>query len=198
MNITYLRVLASLFIMSWIKVIDEDEAHGCLKEVYDKIREERGKVANIMKVHSLNPNAMEDHLRLYVTLMFGEIKLERWRREMIAVYVSKLNKCNYCMMHHGEALASYWGWDKTKKFIQDYTLIDLLDKDKKVLNYVKKLTVNPHKINEEDIKKLREIGLNDSDILNINLITSYFNFVNRIALGLGVEYSEDEIRGYNY
>jgi len=51
----------------------------------------------------------------------------------------------------------------------------------------------------DEIKSLRkEIGLSDRNILDINLIASYFNFVNRIALGLGVKFSNDEIRGYKF
>ena len=184
--------------MPWIKVIDENEADGRLKEVYREIKEKRGKIANIMKIHSLNPDAMEDHLKLYITLMFKESGLERWEREMIAVYVSELDECDYCLMHHGEALASYWGWDMVKKFIEDINDLDLSNREKEILNYVKKLTVKPSEISEEDINRLRSIGLRDDDILNINLITSYFNFVNRIALGLGVEYSKDEMEGYKY
>jgi len=42
------------------------------------------------------------------------------------------------------------------------------------------------------------VGLTDEEILSVNLVTSYFNFVNRIALGLGVEFSEEEIKGYKY
>ncbi len=38
----------------------------------------------------------------------------------------------------------------------------------------------------------------DEDILLVNLIISYFNFVNRIALGLGVGFSEEEVKGYKY
>jgi len=67
-----------------------------------------------------------------------------------------------------------------------------------VLRYSEKLTREPHKITENDIAKLKESGWKDEDILLINLIVSYFNFVNRIALGLGVEFSEEEIKGYKY
>jgi len=63
-----------------------------------------------------------------------------------------------------------------------------------VLRYSEKLTREPHKITENDIAKLKESGWKDEDILLINLIVSYFNFVNRIALGLGVEFSEEEIK----
>jgi uncharacterized protein YciW len=45
---------------------------------------------------------------------------------------------------------------------------------------------------------LKQNGWNDEDILLTNLIVSYFNFVNRIALGLGVEFSEEEVKGYKY
>lgn len=101
-------------------------------------------------------------------------------------------------MHHGEALASYWGWNKVKKFIENINELGFSDKDKEILDYVKKLTINPSEVCEDNINKLKNVGLKDNDILNINLITSYFNFVNRIALGLGVECSKDEIKGYNY
>jgi alkylhydroperoxidase family enzyme len=50
----------------------------------------------------------------------------------------------------------------------------------------------------EDVERLRRTGFSDEEILSINLITSYFNFVNRVAEGLGVEFSEEEVQGYNY
>ncbi|MGM0555562.1 MAG: hypothetical protein ACQEVA_04195 [Myxococcota bacterium] len=53
-------------------------------------------------------------------------------------------------------------------------------------------------MSESHIQALRDIGLDDEQILALNLTTSYFNFVNRIAQGLGVEFSEDEMSGYNY
>ncbi|QXD13835.1 hypothetical protein GQ464_010165 [Rhodocaloribacter litoris] len=51
---------------------------------------------------------------------------------------------------------------------------------------------------EADVAALREAGFSDRDILDINLIVSYFNFVNRIASGLGVDFSPEEAGGYRY
>lgn len=68
----------------------------------------------------------------------------------------------------------------------------------KLLEYAEKLTRVPHKVTSDDVQKLKKAGWKDEDILMANLIISYFNFVNRIALGLGVEFSEDEIKGYKY
>jgi uncharacterized protein YciW len=81
---------------------------------------------------------------------------------------------------------------------EDFRKIDFEEKSLCVLNYAEKLTLELHKITENDVSKLRETGWKDEDILLINMIVSYFNFVNRIALGLGVEFSKEEIAGYKY
>ena len=67
-----------------------------------------------------------------------------------------------------------------------------------MLEYAYKLTKKPNELRKSDIKKLKSSGFSNADILNINLIVSYFNFVNRIALGLGVGFSYDEMTGYYY
>ena len=50
--------------MAWIQIIDEDEATGELKAIYDEITQRRGKMSNIMRVHSLHPAAMQAHMML--------------------------------------------------------------------------------------------------------------------------------------
>ncbi|MBS3939320.1 MAG: carboxymuconolactone decarboxylase family protein [Peptococcaceae bacterium] len=82
--------------MSWIKQIDESEATGKLAELYQQLGGgQHRQVANILKVHSLHPDALEAHLQLYRTIMFGESGLNRAQREMIAVVVSATNACHY-------------------------------------------------------------------------------------------------------
>ena len=56
--------------MSWIHEIDEAHADGALAQIYQRLVRERGKVANILKVHSLNPGAMDAHPTLYMSIMF--------------------------------------------------------------------------------------------------------------------------------
>jgi len=82
--------------MAWIKEIHENEATGKLKSLYDRISgRTKNSVANILKVHSIHPDALEAHLNLYETIMFGESGLSRAQREMIAVVVSSTNSCDY-------------------------------------------------------------------------------------------------------
>ena len=56
-----------------------------------------------------------------------------------------------------------------------------------MLDYSVKLTRRPHAVNEDDIQRLRDVGFDDTGILDICQVASYFNYVNRMADGLGVE-----------
>ncbi|EDL65545.1 uncharacterized peroxidase-related enzyme subfamily protein [Bacillus sp. SG-1] len=77
---------------SRIRMIPEEEAEGKLKELYERFN---GKMANILKVHSLNPNSLDAHLNYYKVIMFGKSPLSRKTRESIAVVVSATNECFY-------------------------------------------------------------------------------------------------------
>ena len=152
-----------------------------------------------MKIHSLNPNTMISHMNLYSSIMFSQHGITREDRELIATVVSIINNCDYCKLHHSTALNSYWKDEgKIKTLLENFERFDFSSKQKSMVEYATKLTKKPDSITEDDIKILRNNGLADQDILNLNLIVSYFNFVNRIALGLNVQFSEDEITGYNY
>jgi uncharacterized peroxidase-related enzyme len=182
--------------MSWIEEIDVTEADGQLAQIYAELIEKRGKVANILQVHSLNPAAMANHADLYMTLMFGKSGLRRAEREAIAVVVSATNECPYCVNHHAEALQRYVKGDVLKLLVEADGLETLEPRLSNIVRHAEKLTSAPGAMTESDLGELRAVGLDDQDILDLTLIVSYFNFVNRIALGLGVEFSADEVAGY--
>lgn len=79
------------------------------------------------------------------------------------------------------------------QILNDYKSADINSKEKAMLDYAVKLTKNPAAVNEGDINKLREFGLNDRDILDVNQVVSYFNYVNRVADGLGIELEPEYI-----
>ncbi len=142
---------------------------------------------------------MKLHMDLYVHLMFGRSPLSRAEREMIGVIVSAANKCNYCIRHHAEALQFYWkDKEKVEKLIRDPQGVELSEREKAIIDYAYELTVKPTNMDKKRIDEMKKLGLDDRAILDINLITSYFNFVNRIVLGLGVTFTEEEAVGYKY
>ena len=81
--------------MTWIRMIDEDDAEGKLRELYELLVEPWGGVDNILKIHSLNPRSLQAHFDLYKVVMRGRSPLSRAQREMIAVVVSAANRCHY-------------------------------------------------------------------------------------------------------
>lgn len=185
--------------MAWIRVVNETEARGELKDTYEQIKKERGRISNIMRIHSLNPQSMKTHMDMYLSIMFGQSVLSREERELIGVVVSHANNCEYCVEHHAEALNHYWK-DRAKilQLLDDRASVELPDRSNAMLVYALKLAKNPHAVGESDITALKKSGFSDEDILNITLTTSYFCFVNRIVLGLGVESTPGEVAGYNY
>lgn len=185
--------------MTWIKTIPEDKATGDLKRAYEAVLQARGKVSNIMRAQSLNPNALRSHLEIYVNLVYGKSGLSRGERETIATTISAHNHCGYCVTHHGEALRFYLkNGGQLETFKRGRQPEDLPQRTKALIDYALKLTLEPGKVVGEDLEALRRIGISDSEILDLVLLTAYMNYVTRIAQGLGVEHDEQEARGYKY
>lgn len=183
--------------MAWIHTHPEQGASGEIAELYELLRRSRGKVSNILRVHSLRPTALRHHLDLYLGLMFGPGGISRAEREMIAVVVSRSNQCEYCLSHHREALARYIRDELLlDQICHDFHKAPLSPRQQAMLNYAERLSKTPGRVSEALLQSMRGEGLADADLLLVNLIVAYFNFVNRIALGLGVSFSADELSGY--
>lgn len=185
--------------MARIEIIHEDDAEGRLKEIYDDLLSSRGKLANVHKIHSLHPESLVAHMDLYMTLMFKRSPLRRYQRELLGVITSKTNKCAYCVKHHVEALNFYWkDENKSNRVASDYNTVDLSETDNLYCQFAELLTTKPSQPDiEKIISKLKALGISDRAILDATMIVSYFNFVNRIVLGLKVE-EEEDTGGYKY
>ncbi len=183
--------------MSWIKTISYTEADSNLKRVYDRVKGLSNNIDNILKIHSLRPHSLTGHMALYKnTIHNTNNTLAKWYLESIGVYVSFLNHCNYCVVHHFTGLKRLLADDnKSDEFmtaIKNNTLNNYFDQKNYIgLDYAKKLTLTPKDIIEKDIIKLRKVGFTDGEILEINQVTSYFNYANRTVLGLGVNLKGD-------
>jgi uncharacterized peroxidase-related enzyme len=182
--------------MGWISEIPDSEAQGPLRRIYDAVKSQRGKVARILSAHSLDPLALGHHLDLYMQLMFSPGPLSRREREAIAVTVSAANGCGYCVAHHLEALRRYEKDEVLLTAIRDAPERIAAPRLRSMLLYARRLTTAPPTMDEAQVLTLRSAGLTDQDVLRVNLVTAYFNFVNRIALGLGVSEDADEVAGY--
>ena len=185
--------------MTWIKTISYDDAEGKLKQLYDRIKGPDNNVDNIMLAHSLRPHTMEGHMALYkYVLHHPRNSLAKVFLETIGVYVSSLNDCSYCVDHHFSGMARLLGDDaraaEIRAALNARSPGDAFDGiELAALEYAAKLTIAAGTVAEDDIEKLREAGLDDGQILEVNQVTSYFCYANRTVLGLGINTEGDVI-----
>ncbi len=69
----------------------------------------------------------------------------------------------------------------------DFRTAPLSPRERAILEYAVKLTATPSAMSEQDVMALRAVGLSDGEILDVCQVTAYYNYVNRLADGLGVE-----------
>jgi alkylhydroperoxidase family enzyme len=81
--------------MPWINQIPVEDATGLLKEQFDQAVERAGRVWHIVQAMSVNPEALADSLRFYLTIVTGDSPLSRVQREMLATVVSRELDCHY-------------------------------------------------------------------------------------------------------
>lgn len=77
---------------------------------------------------------------------------------------------------------------------RDFRQAKLDAKDKAMLEYSEKITLRPSEVDEPDVRRLKEAGWSEAEILDIAAVTSYRNFITRMADALGVQLTEDHIR----
>ncbi len=183
--------------MTWIKTVEYDESDGKLRTLYDRVKGPDNNVDNIMMAHSLRPHTMEGHMAIYKNVIHhSSNKVPKHILETLGVYVSMLNGCDYCVLHHFNGLKRLLQDDDRSQAIWDAfnknSFEDTFDaKDQALLNYAKRLTQTPQTMEESDIQSLRNVGLDDGEILEINQVVSYFSYANRTVLGLGINTDGD-------
>ncbi len=185
--------------MTWISTISYDDADGALKKLYDRLKGPDNNVDNIMMAHSLRPHSMEGHMSLYkYVLHHPRNTLPKSYLETVGVWVSLLNECRYCVEHHFGGLSRLLNDDARAAAIRQSMQQRKLEqafkgKDLAGLKYAEKLTTNAAAVSKEDIDSMRNAGLDDGEILEINQVTAYFAYANRMVLGLGINTDNDII-----
>ena len=132
------------FDMAFIDIVDYEHATGELRKIYDELIASRGKLADVHMIQSLNPPTIISHMNLYKDIMFGQSPLKRYQREMIGVVVSVANECNYCTLHHREALLHFWkDENRADALISAPEAANLTDNDLALCTFARTLTLHP-------------------------------------------------------
>lgn len=186
---------------AWIKMIALEDAKGPLAAAYEKVKTPHGTVDNVMKAHSLRPHTMEGHVALYRSVLHNpDNTLPFWFLEVVASYVSMLNRCDYSLSHHF-ANASRLMKDPARAESVRQALLDRAPErvfegsELALLQYAGKLTTDVAAMVKHDIEALHAAGCDDGQILEVNQVCAYFNYSNRLLNGLGVT-TEGDVIGY--
>ena len=186
----------------WINHIPQEKATGRLADVYDKVKSPHGHVDHVYLAQSLMPETIVGHDTLYKAVLHDPVPcLPRWFLELVGVYTSILNHCTYAVTHHQANMAALLNDEERATQYMAALENDRLEsvfeaKAALLLRYVQTLTRQPWKICEGDISVLRENGVNDRELLEVNQVCASFNYTNRLLNGLGVELGDERIGFY--
>ncbi len=149
---------------------------------FDLCQEKLGLVPNVLKAYAFDESKLRAFTDMYNDLMLAESRITKLEREMIAVAVSSINRCFYCLTAHGAAVRELSGDPVLGELmVMNYRAAELSDRQRTMLDFAVKLTERPAEILESDRQGLRDAGFNDRDIWDIASVTAFFNMTNRVA-----------------
>jgi len=186
----------------WLAFVPPASASGRLKKVYEQVKSPNGQVDRVYQAQSLRPETILGHDRLYRSVLhFDNPVCRPWFLEAIAVYTSVLNGCSYAVEHHFANMQHLLGKDEyaadmLKAFREDSIEGVFAGKELHLLQYARKLTLDPASLRHTDIEDMRRQGASDEEILEVNQVAASFNYSNRVISGLGVEPGGEQVGYY--
>jgi uncharacterized peroxidase-related enzyme len=152
---------------------------------FAKCEEKLGIIPNVLLSYAFDEKKLRAFTDTYNDLMLGDSGLSKLEREMIAVVVSSINHCYYCLAAHGAAVRQLSGDPALgEMMVMNYRAAALSPRHKAMLDFSAKLTEEPAKIEESDRAALREAGFSDRDIWDIASTAAFFNMSNRLAAAI--------------
>ena len=149
---------------------------------FAKCMEKLGFVPNVLQAYAFDNAKLEAFVGMYNDLMLAPSGLSKLEREMIAVAVSSVNRCYYCLVAHGAAVRALSGDPALGELmVMNYRAARLSKRQRAMLDFAVKLTAEPWAVEEEDREALRKAGFTDRDIWDIAAVAGFFNMSNRVA-----------------
>ena len=178
-----------------LKIDPETELSDKTKAYFAICEEKLGMVPNVLNAYAFNEAKLRAFTEMYNDLMLGDSGLSKLQREMIAVVVSSVNKCFYCLTAHGAAVRQLSGNPMLgEMMVMNYRVADLEPKEMAMLDFANKLTEEPAKVIEADRQALRKAGWSDREIWDIANVVGFFNMTNRVASAVDMR-PNDEYHG---
>jgi uncharacterized peroxidase-related enzyme len=172
---------------SWFPIGSAEDLAPEVRALFAKVTERVGFVPNVFRTWAWRPERLLKWRAHYDDLMRGSDTLSAAEREMIAVTVSMVNGCLYCLTSHSATLRVRLGDPVLGDRITfDYRRAGLDERQTAMLDYAVKITKTPVECDEADIRRLLGVGFTIEDVWDIAEITAMFNLTNRVASATGM------------
>lgn len=174
--------------MTWIKTVPWNAAEGQLKVAYDWQAASLGEPAEFTMLGSAYPDIVEERLRLYRSVENCPSSLTQIERQSAAWVASLLNGTAHCASGLKLKLSSLGMDAGVMTAIESAPMAPVVEDQRlaAILGHAAKLTATPTEMAEADVDQLRAHGLEDLDVVDLNNIVAYYNYINRVVMGLGL------------
>ena len=174
--------------MVWIRTVPWDQSDGELRAAYDWQAARLGAPAEFTMLGSLYPAIVEERLRLYRAVDGCPSALGPAERALAAFVTSLLNGTTHCASGLRHKLLSLGWTDEQLDAVA--AAPDAVHTGGRradaIAAHAAMLTIRPQDVTAQDLAALRNEGLDDLELLDLNNIVAYYNYINRVANGLGL------------
>lgn len=152
--------------------------------------------ATLLDVFRAFPETSKPLIEFHEALMRGPSPFTEAERELIAAYVSALNRCRYCHGVHA-ATAERLGAPEgaVQQLIEEIETAEVREEMRPVLSYARKLTREVHSVTASDAERVLAAGWNETALYHTVAVTALFNYMNRLVEGLGIELDQAYAEG---
>lgn len=162
------------------------------QKYFDVCMDKLGMIPNVLRAYAFDIDKLNAFTAMYNDLMLGDSALSKLEREMIAVAVSSVNKCYYCLVAHGAAVRQLSGDPELgEALVMNYKVAKIDQRQMAMLDFAVKLTRESAAVVEADREALRTHGFSDRDIFDIASVAGFFNMTNRVASGTDMRPNAD-------
>ncbi|MCK0112444.1 peroxidase-related enzyme [Ornithinimicrobium sp. F0845] len=178
--------------ISFLTVPGRDDVPEGVARLWDKSQEAFGFVPNVFRAQAVNGDQFLAWWSYFNLLVNKEGHLTNAERELVAVVVSGINRCTYCTVSHGAALREHSADPVTSDLVAvNWRQADLPPRERAIAEYAERLTRAPDEVGPEDLEPLREVGMDDHQIMELVQVIGMFNMTNRVASAIGMVPNEE-------
>ena len=162
------------------------------QKYFDICNDKLGMVPNVLQAYAFDIDKLNAFTTFYNDLMLANSGLTKLEREMIAVVVSSINRCFYCLTAHGAAVRELSSNPILgEQLVMNYKTADIAPRQRAMLDFAALLTTASATVEEADRQTLRDHGFSDRDIWDITSVAAFFNMTNRVASGTAMVPNEE-------